>query len=258
MTEIQKTQIEKAHKFTALHIKGDPLVLYNIWDAGTAKAIAETGAKAIATGSWSVAAAQGYPDGEAIPLDLLTTIASRIATTIDIPVSIDFEGGYAEDCEALAHNITRIISTGAIGINFEDQQVGKAGLYTLDIQQKRIAAIRQAANALGLPLFINARTDLFLQETNRNKHTGMIQQAIERAAAFKEAGASGFFIPGLVDAELIASICETVDLPVNVMKAEASPNLTTLASLGASRISYGPGLYFQLMKMLAESYQSIR
>ncbi|WP_020592492.1 isocitrate lyase/PEP mutase family protein [Kiloniella laminariae] len=258
MTEIQKSQIDKARTFASLHIKGDPLVLYNIWDAGGAKALAETEAKAIATGSWSVAAAQGYPDGEALPLELLASIAERIVSTVELPVSIDFEGGYAEDCETLAKNVTRIISAGAVGINFEDQQVGKTDLYAVEIQQKRITAIRQTAETKGLPFFINARTDLFLKETDRDKHTGLVQQAIERAAAFKEAGASGFFVPGLVDADLIAGICEAVALPVNVMKTDVSPDLATLASLGASRISYGPRPYFHLMKVLAENYQNIR
>jgi hypothetical protein len=117
-------QTDKAKAFANLHRKGDPVVLYNIWDAGTAKAVAASGAKALATGSWSVADANGYGDGQQIPMLQLVDIARSIVAATELPVSIDFEGGYAEDPDATAQNVGHVIDTGVVGINFEDQVVG--------------------------------------------------------------------------------------------------------------------------------------
>lgn len=251
------TQAEKARSFTDLHLPGDPLVLYNIWDAGGAKAIAGAGAKAVATGSWSVAAAQGYADGQAIPLDLVLTIVSRIVATVDLPVTLDFEGGYAVTAEEVATNVARVIQTGAVGINFEDQVVGGSGLFSAPDQADRIGAIRQTAEAANLAFFINARTDLFLKEKDRSKHEALVPEAKERAAAYAEAGASGFFVPGLVDPALIEAICKATSLPVNVMMLKGAPTTKDLASLGVARISYGPGPYFEAIAALTERFQQI-
>src|SRR6201984_1494224 len=158
---MKMNQTEKARRFAELHVKGAPLVLFNAWDAGSAKFIVAAGAKAIATSSWSVAEAQGYPDGEAIPIKLAEQIVARIAATIDVPVSVDFEGGYSEDDGELAANVSRLLELGVIGIKFEDRIVKGSGLYDID-QARRLAAIRKAAEQTGVSLFINARTDLFL------------------------------------------------------------------------------------------------
>ena len=123
-------QTEKAKRFAELHVKGAPLLLYNAWDAGSAKSILAAGAQAIATSSWSVAEAQGYRDGEAIPIDLAQRIVGRIAAAIEAPVTVDFEGGYSEDDGELADNILRLLNTGVIGINFEDRVVKGSGLYS--------------------------------------------------------------------------------------------------------------------------------
>ena len=250
-------QADKARVFAKLHVKGDPIVLYNIWDAGSAKAIADAGAKALATGSWSVAAAQGYTDGEAIPLDFALEIVARIAASVDLPLTVGFGGGSAAELERLGRNGAGLIQAGAIGINFEDQKVGGSGLYDLEFQHARVAAVRRAAEAAGLPLFINARTDLFLKERARGKHAQLLSEAKERAASYKEAGASGFFVPGLVDPALIADICGAVALPVNVMMMDGAPTLNELASVGVARISYGPMPYRQSMAALAEAYRGI-
>lgn len=249
------TQPEKARLFAGLHVPGDPVILYNIWDAGSARTIAEAGAKAIATGSWSVAAAQGYGDGEEIPLDLLLRIAGRIAATVDVPVTVDFEGGYAETAEDTAANAARLMETGATGINFEDRVVSGDGLYGTQTQADRIRAIRQAADSTGLPLFINARTDVFLKEHDRSKHAGLLADALDRAAAYTEAGASGFFVPGLVDGDLIGKVCDGVSLPVNVMMLDGAPSVQDLAALGVARVSYGPGPYIDAMQDLAARFR---
>jgi 2-methylisocitrate lyase-like PEP mutase family enzyme len=243
-------QVEKAQRFAELHVKGAPLLLYNAWDAGSAKSILEAGAKAIATSSWSVAEAQGYRDGEAIPIELAEQIVARIAATIDVPVTVDFEGGYSEADGELADNIARLLDLGVIGINFEDRVVKGSGLYEIDRQARRITAIRKAAEQKGVGLFINARTDLFLGQGGDPAHS--VGEALDRAKAYAGAGASGFFIPGLRDDALIGRISEGVRLPVNVMVMDGVPSADRLSQLGVSRISYGPIPYIRAMGALQQ------
>jgi 2-methylisocitrate lyase-like PEP mutase family enzyme len=243
-------QAEKAARFAELHVKGAPLLLYNAWDAGSAKSILDAGAKAIATSSWAVAEAHGYRDGEAIPIGLVAQIIARIAGTIDAPVTVDFEGGYSDDDRVLAENVSRLLELGVIGINFEDRVVQGAGLYATDRQARRIAAIRDAAGKKGVDLFINARTDLFLgQEGDPAKSTG---DALDRAKAYAAAGASGFFVPGLRHDALVGRICDGVALPVNVMVMDGVPPNDRLSELGVARISYGAIPYIRSMKALRE------
>jgi 2-methylisocitrate lyase-like PEP mutase family enzyme len=249
------TQSEKATQFGALHRKGAPIELYNAWDAGSAKAIAAAGARAIATSSWAVAAAQGFSDGEDIPLDLLVQVVSRIAATVDLPVSADFEGGYSDDDGEIAANVTRLLDAGAIGINFEDRVVQGEGLYAIDRQARRIAAIRKAADTFGISLFINARTDLFLGRGGAPAQE--VDAAIARARAYADAGASGFFIPGLIDEALIRRIVEGSPLPVNVMIMEGAPSVARLAELGVARISHGANPYAETMAALEDRAAAI-
>jgi 2-methylisocitrate lyase-like PEP mutase family enzyme len=247
-------QTEKAKRFAELHVKGAPLLLYNAWDAGSAKSIVEAGASAIATSSWAVAEAQGYRDGEAIPIEFAEQIVARIAATVDLPVTVDFEGGYSDDDDELAGNVTRLLDLGVVGINFEDRVVRGSGLYDIARQAERIAVIRETAEELGVGLFINARTDLFLGQGRAAQSVG---EAIERAKAYAVAGASGFFIPGLVDAALIGRICDDVTLPVNVMVMDSVPPNDRLAELGVSRISYGPIPYIRMMAALQQDAKKI-
>lgn len=244
------TQSDKATAFAELHVRGTPVLLYNAWDAGSAKAIEAAGAKAIATGSWSVAAAQGYGDGEDIPLDLALAIVARITASIEVPLTVDFEGGYSDDDNTLIDNIGRLLDRGAIGINFEDRVVKGSGLYDIDRQARRIAAIRGAAEKRRVPLFINARTDLFLGRGG--EPSSEIGAALDRAKAYAAAGASGFFIPGLTDEALIGRIVEGSPLPINVMVTDGVPPNERLASLGVARISYGPIPYAEAMQTLQQ------
>jgi 2-methylisocitrate lyase-like PEP mutase family enzyme len=248
-------QTEKARRFAELHVKGTPVLLYNAWDAGSAKAILAAGAQTIATSSWSVAEAQGYRDGEAIPLEFVQQIVARIASTIDAPVTVDFEGGYSDDDGELAENMARLLDTGAIGINFEDRVVKGKGLYDVNRQARRIAAIRMAAEQKGVDFFINTRTDLFLGQ-GRDLAEATVE-AVGRANAYAAAGASGFFIPGLCDAALIGRICEGVALPVNVMVMDGLPSNDRLAALGVARISYGPIPYIRAMGALQEEAKKV-
>jgi 2-methylisocitrate lyase-like PEP mutase family enzyme len=244
------SQTDKAARFAELHANGNPLVLYNAWDAGSAKAVAEAGAPAVATSSWSVAEAQGYHDGEDIPIALAEQIISRIAASVDVPVSADFEGGYSDDDAELAENIGRFLDAGIVGINFEDRIVNGSGLYDIDRQAARITAIRRAADKRGVALFINARTDLFLGQGN--EPSAAVDEAVLRSEAYADAGASGFFIPGLQDDALIARICGSSSLPVNVMVMDGVPDNGRLAAIGVSRISYGPIPYLEAMRGVQE------
>jgi 2-methylisocitrate lyase-like PEP mutase family enzyme len=247
------SQKEKAEKFGRLHIKGDPLILFNIWDAGSAKAIAEAGAKAIATGSWSVAAANGYTDGEELPMDAAIANLRRITASVDLPVTLDFEGGYAAEPAELKANVAQVIEAGAIGINFEDQIVGGEGLYSADEQSERIAAVRQAAEQASVPLFINARTDVFLKTYPAAHTADQLEEVAVRASAYAAAGASGLFAPGLRDAKMIRSLCERSPMPVNIMVLPDSPSNKEMATLGVARISYGPGPYRQMIEELKKA-----
>ncbi|WP_163881552.1 isocitrate lyase/PEP mutase family protein [Rhizobium laguerreae] len=250
-------QNEKAKAFGALHRKGDPVVLYNIWDAGTAKAVADGGAKALATGSWSVAAAHGYADGEKLPMSVLVETAKSITAAVDLPLSVDFEGAYSAEPEGAAANVAKLVEAGAVGINFEDQVVGGNGLYPIERQAARISAIRAMAEGKGIPFFINARTDLFLAESDLSKHAGLVDEAIERGKAYAASGGSGFFVPGLIDPALIERICAASPLPVNIMMRTGAPDVKTLARLGVGRVSYGPGPYRSMMEKLKQEAAAI-
>ncbi|UVO51532.1 isocitrate lyase/phosphoenolpyruvate mutase family protein [Sphingomonas sp. SUN019] len=230
----------KFDTFAALHIAGDPIVLFNVWDAGSAQAAERAGAKAIATGSWSVAAAHGLSDAEALPIDLALASAARIVGAVTLPVTIDFEGGYAVDPAAFAANVAKLAATGAIGCNVEDQVIGGKGIHPVDAQAARISAARAA---VGPAFFINARTDIFLQAAPETHDKAKVDAALDRARAYADAGASGFFVPGLADLALLRRVCEASPLPVNVMASPGAPSRAAFAEVGVARISHGPFPY---------------
>jgi 2-methylisocitrate lyase-like PEP mutase family enzyme len=248
-----KMQIEHANLLKNLHIKGDPLILFNIWDAGSAQAIKEIGAKVIATGSWSVAAAHGYEDGEKLSFALVLANLKRIIASVDLPVTVDLEGGYGHSPTELQETVKKVIEAGAVGINFEDQIINGEELYSIEDQCIRIKAVREAAERTSIPIFINARTDIFLKAAPANHNDSHLEEAIRRASAYAESGASGFFVPGLSDAEQIGKLCERSPLPVNIMVLPYTPTSKQLAQLGVARISYGPAPYSQVMDVLKEA-----
>lgn len=246
------SQTEKAEHFKSLHKADNPLLLYNIWDAGSANAVARAGAKAVATSSWSVAAAQGYEDGEKLPLEQLLAVATSIVRSVDVPVTVDFEGGYASDAEAVGENVRRLLACGIVGFNFEDQAAHAQGLYSVEAQVSRIAAARQAADVFGVPFFINARTDIFLTADRDALHAGLMEEALVREKAYASAGADGFFVPGLMDRALIRQICEADILPVNIMAAGSAEEIREITLLGVARVSAGPAPYIALMSQFEE------
>ena len=237
----------KRDAFAELHRPGDPVLLYNIWDVSSARAVAGAGAKAIATGSHGLAEAQGFADGERIPFNLFLDIVRRIVGAVEVPVTVDFEGGFAVDPPRLADHARYLAETGAVGCNFEDQEVGGPGLHPIGEQAARIAAVAECG------LWVNARTDLFLRKlvagANPNDRA-LVGESLERAAAYAEAGARSFFVPGVSDRDLIAEICAASPLPVNVIKPDAL-DIATLAQAGVARVSWGPRPWRWAMERLA-------
>lgn len=236
--------------FAALHTPGEPLILFNAWDPGSAQAVAKAGAKAIATGSASVAMAHGAGDGEALPLEAAIANAARIVAAVDLPVTIDFEGGYATESDAVAANLALLAATGVVGCNFEDQVIGGAGLLSPEVQAARIGAIRRG---LGGAFFINARTDIFLKAPAAEHDEAKVDAALERARAYADAGASGLFVPGLLDLKLIERVTREAPLPVNIMWTPNAPATAALAEAGVARISHGPFPYMAAMARLEEA-----
>jgi 2-methylisocitrate lyase-like PEP mutase family enzyme len=245
-------QTRKAEQFRALHIPGKPFVLFNIWDAGGANAVAAGGAKAIATSSWSVAHANGFSDGEQIPLTLAIENLRRIVQATDLPVTIDLESGYGDSPEAVGETIGLAINTGGAGCNLEDSFLANGKLRKTIDQVDRIRRTRQTADAAGIPFFINARTDVFFQRPPVEHDDAMVTEAIERARAYAEAGADGIFAPGLVDLTLISRLARASPLPLNIMVGDGTSPLRVLAEHGVARVSYGPGPYLLAMKSLEE------
>jgi len=233
--------------FAALHVPGDPVVLYNIWDVGSAHSVVKGGAKALATGSHPVADANGWPDGQQVPLDFALDNARRIAAAVELPLTVDFEGAYSNDPEEGAANVVRLAETGAVGCNFEDQVIGGEGLHPLDLQVRRIAAIRRA---VGDAFFINARTDAFLKTEQHDD--ALIDAVIERGRAFADAGASGFFVPRMADPRHVERVVREVPLPLNLIAFPGAPDKSVWANAGVARISHGPFPHRALMAKLEE------
>jgi 2-methylisocitrate lyase-like PEP mutase family enzyme len=236
---------DKVKTFGDLHVPGNPLILYNIWDAGGAKAVAEAGAKAIATGSWGVACSLGYKDGETLPLDAALENLDRILSVTDLPVTIDMEAGYGAEPAAVGASVARAAAAGAIGINIEDKDPATRQLFETAEAAARIGA----AAASGL--WINARADLFILTPKEQHDAALVDTVIERAKAYAEAGANSLFVPFIYDPDLIVRLCEKSPLPVNILVGEGVPDIRTLASLGVARISHGHGPWAKAMDDLA-------
>ena len=245
----------KFESFAALHVPGDPVVLFNVWDAGSARIAERAGAKAIATGSASVASAHGHDDAESLPIELALANARRVADAVDVPVTIDFEGGYAVNPDRVAANVEKLAATGAVGCNFEDQIVSSHGtperrMHAIADQVARITAIRWT---VGPAFFLNARTDIFLIAPTDAHDAAMADAAIERGKAYADAGASGFFVPGLADLRLLERVARAVPLPVNFMAFPGAPEAKAVAETGVARISHGPFPWMAAMKSFEDA-----
>lgn len=250
-------QASKAEQFQALHVPGKPLILFNIWDVGSAKAVIAAGARAIATGSWSVAKANGFEDGEQLPLTVAIDNLRRIVKATDLPVTVDLESGYGDIPAQVGETIAMAIEAGAIGCNLEDSYPKDGTLRPMAEQVERVRAARQAAEATKIPFLINARTDVFFQREPEHHDDAMLGEALERGRAYADAGASGFFVPGLVSIDLISRATGASPLPVNIMIGSKSPSIAELAQNGVARVSHGPGPYLLAMKALEEAARGV-
>ncbi len=226
-------QPDLARQFHALHQEG-LLVLANAWDAGSARLIESVGAKAIATSSCAVAWAHGYQDGDQLPVKLLAATVGEIVRAIRVPLTVDCEGGYADDPAAVEENIGAVVDAGAIGINLEDGNRG------VDLLCAKLERARRAGERRGVNVFINARTDPYLRPGVAPERR--VEETIARAARYREAGASGIFVPGITDVNEIRSVATAVKLPLNVLARPTLPPAVELARLGVRRLSAGGGL----------------
>jgi 2-methylisocitrate lyase-like PEP mutase family enzyme len=243
--------IDKIAEFRALHVPGNPLILVNIWDAGSARAVAAAGAKAIATGSWGVASAHGSSDGENFPLEDALANLARILIVTDLPVTIDMEAGYGDDPAAVGVSVAEARDAGAAGINMEDRLPGQKELLPL---ADAAARYRAAADS---GLFVNARCDMFHGQDAATDGDALVAATLERAQAYADAGADGLFVPFLADRRCIGAICEASPLPVNILRGKDGPTHRDLAALGVARISHGHQPWAAAMAWLTAQAQQI-
>ncbi len=230
MTSQQKAAAEL---FRALHQHG-LLLLPNAWDAGSARLIESRGAKALATTSAGIAWSHGYPDGDRLPLSLLRVTVSNIARVVRVPVSVDVEGGFSDDPAAVGETIAAVIEAGAVGINIEDGS-GSPDLLCAKIERARVAGSR-----LGVDLFVNARTDVYLRDLAPKERR--VEETLARAERYRAAGADGIFVPGLADATEIRAVAQASPIPLNLMAWRGLADAPELEALGVRRLSAGAGI----------------
>jgi 2-methylisocitrate lyase-like PEP mutase family enzyme len=231
---------EKAERLRALHRGGRPLVLANVWDAATARIVERAGSPAIATTSAGIAFACGYPDGERIPRDRMLAAIATICRAVSVPVTADVEAGYGPTPEDVRRTVRDVLEAGAVGINLEDGNVEPGGtLADLDLQVEKIRAARDEAGRMGVPIVVNARTDVYLDRIGPEE--GRLDLAIRRGEAYRDGGAACVFVPGLTDGPTIGEIVRRLGCPVNVLAGAGSPPIAELARLGVARVSLGSG-----------------
>ncbi|HEU5157292.1 MAG TPA: isocitrate lyase/phosphoenolpyruvate mutase family protein [Streptosporangiaceae bacterium] len=238
MTMIQK---DKAELFRSLHTGGTVLRLANVWDVASALLIEEAGATAIATTSAGVAWSLGAPDGDRLDRDRAIDLVARVAAAVELPVSADIESGFADDPDGVADTITGVVAAGAVGVNLEDSvQDGAEPLRPVGEQCERLAAARRAADATGIPLYINARIDTFLLHVG--ERATRLPDALARAEAYVAAGADGIFVPGVIDPATISELVKGVPAPLNILVGHGAPAIDELAGLGVARVSVGSAI----------------
>jgi 2-methylisocitrate lyase-like PEP mutase family enzyme len=249
---MQGMQSAKAERFRAQHHSGRILILPNIWDSMGAKLMELAGYPSVATASVATAVSNGYADGENIPFAQLLNIVSKIVSAVELPVTVDIERGFADNIKQLKENIKLLIENGGVGINLEDSKPDHKGLYNIDDQCRKIEAVRETGIQTGVPIVINARTDIFLLKIEENA----VSQAIERGRAFKTAGADCFYPILINNYEDVSRITGEVGIPVNVNLLKPISDLRHLEKIGVARVSVGPQLLYHVlttMKQVAES-----
>ena len=226
----------KAETLRRLHVDGPMLVLPNAWDAGSARIFMEAGFKALATTSAGIAFSLGFPDGERISRDEMLAAVARITSRSDVPITADMEAGFGIAPSAVADTVRRVIDAGAVGMNLEDRVEGK-NLIEFPLAVERVAAARSAADATGVKLVLNARTDAF--EAPELRPEQRLEEAVRRGNAFREAGADSVFVPFVGDRDTIEQLVKRIRAPLNVLGTPTAPTLKELATLGVRRVTFG-------------------
>jgi 2-methylisocitrate lyase-like PEP mutase family enzyme len=235
------SQQDLAQLFRSLHTPGSPLLLANAWDLGSARLVADCGARAVATTSAGVAWGLGTADGNKLDVDETVALVSRIAAAVDVPVSADIESGFGADASGVARTVARIIAAGAVGVNIEDSHTEPVSpLRPTAEQAERIAATRAAADAAGVPLFVNARIDTYFRGVGDPAEC--LDETLTRARAYVDAGADGVFVPYVTDLAVVAKLAEGVGVPLNILAGPGAPSVAELAKAGAARISLGSSM----------------
>ena len=250
-------QVKQAQRLLELHQAPRLLVLPNVWDALGARLLQGLGYPAVATASASVAYSLGYDDGQQISWEAMVEAVRRVASAVDVPVTADIEAGYAQRPEDLADNVRQILDTGAVGVNIEDSRFDGNLLHSIPAQQERLRAVRAMADAEGVPLVINARTDVYLRGITDSAEN-RLDRAIDRARAYLEAGADCFYPILLDDLDALKTIRKATGAHLNVYASAAAPPMRALEDAGIARLSLGPGLLkvaLTAMKDAAEKLQ---
>jgi 2-methylisocitrate lyase-like PEP mutase family enzyme len=241
-------QQKKAEAFQALHA-GEPFLIPNPWDAGSARVLEVLGFKALATTSSGFAFTLGRLDGN-VTLDEVVEHAAALDHATELPVSVDLENGYGSEPESAARAVTRVAEAGAVGGSIEDYD--PAGfIYELDQAVERIAAAAEALRGLGFPFTLTARAE------NHIRDNPDLEDTIARLQAFEEAGADVLYAPGLRTAEEIRAVCQAVSKPVNVL-ALPGLSLVEIAAAGARRVSVGGGFTWVAVSAMVEAATAAR
>jgi len=227
-----------AESFRSLHHGPTILVLANCWDVASARVLEAAGVPAIATSSAGVAFSLGYPDGQRIARDEMLAVVARVAKAVKVPVTADVESGYGPRPEDAARTAQAVIEAGAVGMNLEDStEESDTALIEVSLAVEKIRAVREAGGRAGVPLVINARTDVYLNQVGAPD--SRYDHALRRAAAFRDAGADCIFLPGVREPELIARFVKDLQFPINILAGPGSPAIAELQRLGVARVSLG-------------------
>jgi 2-methylisocitrate lyase-like PEP mutase family enzyme len=233
-----RVQAQKAEILRKLHIEPRILVLPNVWDVASARIMEELGYPAIATTSAGVAFSRGYSDGQVISRDEMLDVVSRVANAVNVPVTADLEAGYGLTPQDMAATAKAVIAAGAVGMNLEDVTGSDESTQVdLELQLEKIAAIRKASAAAGVPIVLNARTDIYLMPIGPK--ATRFERTVERLLAYREAGADCLFAPGLNDGPTISKLVKALHAPVNILVTTGSPSLRELEAMGVARASTG-------------------
>ncbi|WP_227487330.1 isocitrate lyase/PEP mutase family protein [Nocardioides malaquae] len=237
-----------AEQLAAAHRPGDPVVLPTVWDAWSAQVAVDAGFEGLTVGSHPMADSIGRPDGEGMTFDEVTTRVAQITGAVDVPVSVDVEAGYGLEPAALVQGL---LAVGAVGLNIEDTVHSEGGrLRSAEEHAAYVQGLRTAADAAGVPVVINARTDWF--KGQHGDEATRVEDAISRMQLCAEAGASALYPVSFHDEETLTRLCRELPLPVNAIARPDVDDLEMYRRAGAGRISFGPTWQMALAKVSGE------